>query len=286
MKLLIIGTGLMGTAFKRVCPEATVLDQTQLDITQPSTFAEIVDPIAPDMIINCAAYTNVDKAETEVETINLINGTAVGYLAKYAAERHCILVHFSTDYVFSGEGNTPYLEDETPAPMNAYGHSKWLGEVALAKHGRNTYMFRIQWIYGQNGGNFVEAIKKKASETGHLDVVNDQWGSPTWSQDLAEKIAFFLRLTPGNTEPRPPYGIYHVTAEGHTNWHDFAQEILAQTGIPATLTAIPSEAMPRPAKRPKNGRLNCQKFAKYAPLPLHWADALKTYLHAVAGTQQ
>lgn len=268
----------MGTSFKTLCPDAVILGEQDLDITQPEKFPSIIDPIAPDMIINCAAYTNVDKAETEPDKTNLINGTAVGYLAAYAASREIILVHFSTDYVFDGQGTHPYVEDDTPAPINAYGHSKWLGEVALATHGKNTYLFRIQWIYGKNGGNFVEAIRKKATETGHLDVVNDQWGSPTWSLDLAQKIGNFLQLSAEKTAQRPPYGIYHVAATGQTNWYEFAREILAQTGITASLSAISSQAMPRPAKRPTNGRLNCEKFAKYAPLPMPWQEGLRHYL--------
>lgn len=286
MKLLIIGTGLMGTSFKTLYPEATILGEQDLDITQPERFPAVIDPIAPDMIINCAAYTHVDKAETEPDKTNLINGTAVGYLAAYAASRDIILVHFSTDYIFDGQGSHPYVEDDVPSPINAYGYSKWLGEVALAKHGKNTYMFRIQWIYGKNGGNFVEAIRKKATETGHLDVVNDQWGSPTWSLDLAQKIGYFLQLSATKTTERPPFGIYHVAATGHTNWHDFAREILVQTGIGASLSAISSEAMPRPAKRPTNGRLNCAKFAQYAALPLPWQDGLRHYLRSLAQDSQ
>ena len=283
MKFLIIGTGLMGTAFKTMYADATILGRQDIDITQPQRFPAIIDPIAPDMILNCAAYTQVDKAETEPDTANLINGTAVGYLAAYAASRNIVLVHFSTDYVFDGQGTRPYVEDDTPAPINAYGYSKWLGETALATHGKNTYMFRIQWIYGKNGGNFVEAIRKKATETGHLDVVNDQWGSPTWSLDLAQKIGQFLQLSTTKTAQRPPFGIYHVSATGHTNWHDFAREILAQTGIPASISAIDSQAMPRPAKRPTNGRLNCTKFAQYAALPMPWQEGLAHYLsHRVA----
>jgi dTDP-4-dehydrorhamnose reductase len=282
MKVLIIGTGLMGTAFKTAYPAATIVTRSELDITDIQKITTVLDSVAPDIIINCAAYTAVDQAETDQETANLTNGTAVRYLAQYAAKKHCTLVHFSTDYVFDGSGEKPYLETDKPSPINAYGHSKWLGEIAASEH-EKTFIFRIQWIYGENGNNFVEAIKKKARLTGHLDVVNDQWGSPTWSQDLAEKIVIFLRLTPNNTMPLPPYGIYHVAAQGHTNWHDFAQEILQQTGIAATLTAIPSGDMPRPAKRPQNGRLNCSKFAQHAPLPLAWTDALAHYLHT-AGT--
>lgn len=283
MNCLIIGTGLMGTAFKTLYPEATVLGRNDLDITQSDKISRIVDPIAPDIILNCAAYTQVDLAEKEPEKANLINGAAVGYLARYAASRDIVLVHFSTDYVFDGTGEQPYTEDHIPAPINAYGHSKWLGEVALAEHGRNTYLFRIQWIYGKNGGNFVEAIRKKALETGHLDVVNDQWGSPTWSLNLAEKIGHFLQLSATKNTPRPPYGTYHVAAQGHTNWHDFASEILAQTQITATLTAIASQATLRPAKRPLNGRLNCSKFAQYAALPLPWQEGLRDYLSTTTG---
>jgi dTDP-4-dehydrorhamnose reductase len=284
MKVLIIGTGLMGTAFKSAYPEAILCGRKDLDITQENAIAHVIDPIAPDIMINCAAYTNVDKAESEQSIANQINGTAVGYLAKYAAKNDITLIHFSTDYVFDGQGKEPYSENTTPSPINAYGYSKWLGEQALAKYGQSTYLFRIQWIYGKNGNNFIKAITKKATETGNLAVVNDQWGSPTWNQDLAEKILFFLRITPGSPKEKPPYGIYHVASQGHTNWHDFAAEILSQTQIPSTLTAVTSDEMPRPAKRPPNGRLNCEKFARHAPLPLPWTTALSRYLHET-GTQ-
>lgn len=281
MSIVIIGSGLMGTAFKRRLPKAHLLGRDVLDISLPDTFDRVFDVLSPSLIINCAAYTKVDQAESEPDLANHINGTAVGHLATYAAKHALPLVHFSTDYVFNGSKQTPYTEEDAPSPCNAYGHSKWLGENALQRYCSHFFLFRIQWIYGKNGNNFVEAIRKKALATGHVDVVNDQWGSPTWSEDLAEKIIEFLQLVPSDMQlspPRPPFGLYHVAATGYTTWYDFAQEILTQTHSQATLSAISSSAMVRPAKRPLNGKLDCAKFAKHTALPRSWQEGLRGYL--------
>lgn len=222
--------------------------------------------------INCAAYTAVDKAESEGELADTINGIAVGNLASLCQKHAVRLIHFSTDYVFNGLGDRPYLETDICDPTNRYGVSKRAGELAYLENGVGGYLFRVQWLFGRHGMNFISRISELAKERGALSVVGDQWGSPTWTVEIARAVLAMITH-------QPPEGLYHFASQGYTSWFDFAQYFLKLQTIACTLTSISTEAYPTPAKRPLNSRLNCRKFLDLGIFaPLSWEDSVKNYL--------
>ncbi len=226
----------------------------------------------PDFIVNCAAYTHVDLCETHREIAFEVNGKAVEHLARFAYRHHVPLVHFSTDYVFNGQKESPYLETDTCDPINAYGESKLAGEVAIQKYCEKFYLFRIQWLYGHHGTHFIKTISNKAQNTPHLNIVNDQWGSPTWTVEIATSVLSVL-------ETRPEYGLYHLASEGYTHWCEYADYFLKFQNIACKLAGVPSSAYPTPAKRPLNSRLDIGKFAKTGCIkPSTWKEGIAKFL--------
>jgi dTDP-4-dehydrorhamnose reductase len=269
--VIILGsTGLLGTDMVAVCHSqqipTLIPSSTQVDITNPtSLIGYIAQHPTAKIIINCAAYTAVDLCETHREKATLINTAGPQNLANACKAHDRILVHFSTDYVFDGTKTTPYLETDTPNPINMYGQSKLAGELAIQSTINTHYIFRLQWLYGANGPNFVTAILNKAKTNSELRVVNDQWGSPSWTYDIANCAL--------NALYHPiPFGLYHLANSGYTTWYQFASKILQNH---TTIThPVASSDYPTLAKRPKNSQLDTHKFCKYAPrTPLHWEDA-------------
>ncbi len=262
---IIIGAnGMLGKDLQKVFPDAICLDIDTLDITNKSQVDEMFIKYNPERIINVAAYTNVDGCETNYEIAEQVNGIAVEYLAGNCEKNNCTLVHISTDYVFDGEKETGYDEDDKVSPLSAYGKTKALGEKNLITCSKY-YLIRTAWLYGKNGPNFVETITKLAKEKPELKVVNDQTGSPTFTKDLAEAIKQLIGK---------PFGIYHLTNNGQCTWYEFTKEILKLQSIETPITPCTTEEFPRPAKRPKFSVLNNNKTT---PLR-HWKDALKEYL--------
>jgi len=245
--IVVIGkSGQVASALQAVYPTAKFLARDSLDLTNPD-FTKLGKP---EIVINAAAYTGVDKAETEQELCNQINHLAVAALAKYCAENNITLVHYSTDYVFDGTGNQPFTEENTAnlQPINTYGKSKLAAEKAIAQSECKYYILRTSWVYSHTGNNFVKTMLRLADKP-ELKVVNDQIGCPTYAPDIAANTK---KLIDANL----PIGIYHFTGEEQISWFDFAKMIIPQTNI----ISIPSSEYPLPAKRPLNSRLSVAKI--------------------------
>lgn len=285
MKIILLGaSGQLGHEwqyfFSRKTKGQVILlpyTSTQLDITN---FGELDNEIAeqqPDIIINCAAYTDVDKAEKEKKKAKLINTDAVGHLAE-ECEKHSIkLVHYSTDYIFPGRERDRekfpdgYPEDHPADPINKYGLTKWEGEEAIRESGCRHLIIRTTWLCGRYGNNFVKTMLKYGRERGELQVVDDQWGSPGFADEVVENN---FKLIEEEAE-----GTYHLTSKGLTNWADFAKTIFDYSGIEVSVKSIPSEAYPTEAERPKFSKLNTSKAEKVAGVTItNWQDGLKRLL--------
>lgn len=259
IKTLIIGAnGMLGTDLCKVFPDAIKLTHQNLDITNREQVIEYILKIKPDVVINAAAYTNVDGCEDNQELAFQVNGYGPGYIAESCVKAGAILVHFSTDYVFDGS-KKKYIESDITNPINVYGHSKLLGEKKIIENMDDYRIIRISWLFGIHGKNFVEIILKLSKEVNCVKVVNDQFGKPTYTMDLVSKIKEIIELEPG---------IYHVTNDGVCSWYDFASFIIDN------VTPCTSEEFSRKAKRPKYSAL---VSTKTEPMR-HWKEALKDYL--------
>ena len=270
MKILLTGcAGQLGRELKRSLAclgDVVACDRRQLDLADPDALRTAVRAIAPDAIVNAAAYTAVDKAESETALAQAVNATAPGILAEEARRLGARLVHYSTDYVFDGRKPGPYTESDSPAPLSAYGHSKLEGERAIAAAGVRHQVFRTCWVYGLHGANFMKTmlrLGRRSIESGdELRVVGDQVGVPTWTRHLADATALVL------ARKDAPDGLYHLASGGETNWHEYAQAIFATAieagvldGMPK-LRRIASADYPLPAPRPANSRLDCTRVRR------------------------
>lgn len=241
-----------------------VLGSDQLDLAHPERIAEQVRAIAPDLIINAAAHTAVDQAESEPELAFAINATAPGIFAEEAARLGVPLIHYSTDYVFDGSKTGPYTEDDAPNPLGVYGRSKLAGEQAIAAVGGQHLILRTSWVYSTHGRNFLLTMQRLLQEKPELRIVADQIGAPTWAGTIADSTRQLIeRWQAGQAGA---WGIYHLTAQGETSWFGFAQAIgeqLKAQGKPcANLLPIPSSEYPTPARRPLNSRLDCSRLQR------------------------
>ncbi len=233
------------------------------DFSNPEGIANTVRRIKPDVIVNAAAHTAVDKAESEQEFAQLLNTTSVASIAREAAKINAWVVHYSTDYVFPGDGETPWLETDIAAPLNVYGKTKLAGEQAIQQLCAKHLIFRTSWVYAGKGNNFAKTMLKLAKDRQALAIINDQFGAPTGAELLADCTAHAIRVAQGKPEVA---GLYHLVAGGTTTWYDYAQLIFDEArraGIPLALTevnAVSTASFPTPAKRPHNSRLNTDKF--------------------------
>ncbi|MBR5621486.1 dTDP-4-dehydrorhamnose reductase [Candidatus Saccharibacteria bacterium] len=253
-----------------------------LDITDLAAVKALVNETKPDLIINCAAYTNVDGAEQAGELAEKVNALGPENLAKAATDTGAILVHISTDYVFGGAKpiDEVYLEDDEKNPQSVYGKTKSEGEDAIKLQMSNSgryYIFRTAWLYGKGGRNFVQTMIDLGRNKDEISVVGDQWGSPTSTGSLADMIYRVIE------NGRAPYGIYHATNDGFTNWADFAKEIFKLAGIKCKVNGISSEEYKKTvdgkaAPRPKNSMLNKDKILRYIIEIPTWQEALEQYL--------
>lgn len=256
------------------------LDHGALDLTKPDRIASVVRETKPNIIVNAAAYTAVDRAESEPESAFAVNAKAPGILAEEAKRLNALLVHYSTDYVFDGKKNTPYTEDDAPNPLNVYGRTKLEGERAIGESGAQHLIFRTSWVYGMRGQNFLLTMLRLGRERDELRIVNDQIGAPTWCRDLAQSTAKVLsELGAKGTEHRKNVrATYHMTAGGKTSWYGFAERIfLLDTGHKVRrLVPIPSSEYPLPAKRPGNSVLSNTAFARDWGFSLpDWDESLR-----------
>lgn len=259
IKTLILGAnGMLGTDLCEVFPDAVKMTHKELDITSENEVLSVLEKIRPEVVINAAAYTDVDGCEDNQELAFAVNGKAPGYLAKGCAAVGAVLVHFSTDYVFDGS-KEEYLESDPTNPLNVYGHSKLLGEKNIIENLENYRIIRTSWLFGLHGKNFVETMLRLSREIETVKVVNDQFGKPTFTGDLARKVPEIISLSPG---------IYHITNEGVCSWYEFAKAIIENV-VPCS-----TEEFPRKAKRPKHSVLVNSKTTPMRP----WKEALKNYL--------
>ncbi|MEB3175885.1 MAG: dTDP-4-dehydrorhamnose reductase [Cyanobacteriota bacterium] len=281
-KLLLLGAqGQVGQELQRTLAplgEVVALDRAQLDLTREGDLRELLHSQAPAVVVNAAAYTAVDRAEQEPELAGAVNARVPQILAEESQTLGAYLIHISTDYVFDGQKNAPYLETDPTAPLGVYGESKLAGERAILKTGAEALILRTAWVYGVYGqGNFVKTMLRLGKERRQLKVVVDQVGSPTWARDIASALA---RLIPQRTT-----GIYHFTNSGAASWYDFATAIFAEArALGAVLEVgevlpIPTSAYPTPARRPAYSVLSWEKTAAaLGAYPPHWRESLRQML--------
>ena len=268
-KVLVTGAkGMLGRDF---CPmledagyEVIETDIDNLDITNEIQTIKVISETNPDYVIHCAAYTNVDKAEEDLKTAELINSKGTENIAKACNKSGACLIYISTDYVFDGTKNTPYMPDDKTNPINNYGLTKLNGEKAVQNNCEKHYITRTSWLYGHHGKNFVETMLS-LSDKPELKVVDDQVGCPTWTVDLSDAIINII-------EEDLPYGIYHTCGGGNTSWYGFAKEIFAVANKNVNLKPCTTDEFPRPANRPKYSIMDNSNLLR------DWKLALKEYI--------
>lgn len=292
MKILLLGkNGQLGWELQRsIAPLGELIalghDDKDLcsDLTNLEGLAQTIRTTTPSVIVNAAAYTAVDKAETDRDAAHIINAQAPAVLAEEAKKCGALLVHYSTDYVFNGSGEKPWNETDTPAPLNVYGTTKLEGEKAIQASGCRHLIFRTSWVYAARGKNFVKTILRLAAERDRLTVINDQTGAPTGADLLADVTAHALRTAINKPETE---GLYHLAAKGEASWYDFARFIvdsarkanLSLKIAPNGITPIQSSDYPTPAPRPHNSRLNTAKLEQTFSLRLpNWQDGVQRML--------
>ena len=282
MKILVTGAnGMLAKEVKEKFGkenEIIATDVAELDITNEKAVMDYIMNLKPEYIINCAAFTAVDKAEENYELADKINGDGPANLAKAAKSAGAKLVHISTDYVFGGklDVSKDYKEDDPKAPVTAYGKTKLRGEEGIEKNMEEYYIFRTAWLYGVGGNNFVKTMTKLGSTRDEINVVSDQHGSPTYAKDLTEIIYQAINK-------KIPYGIYNATNEGYTTWYEFTKEILAEQGIECKVNPVTTEEYIEmmkitQAKRPFNSQMSKAKLEECGIKIPDWKDGLKRYL--------
>ena len=265
--------------------EVLACERSRLDLSDPASIIAAVREFNPAIIVNAAAYTAVDRAETESALAMAVNGAAPALLAEEARRLDALLVHYSTDYVFDGSKPEAYTEDDTPGPLSEYGRSKLAGDRAVQASGAKHLILRTSWIYGATGKNFLVTIRRLAAERAELRVVNDQFGAPTWARDIATATrAILARAAQGGA----PSGIYNLSAQGRASWYEFAAAILENTRASAgraspQLVPIPTSEYPTPAVRPRNSVLSPAKLRRTFGVELpHWRTSLTACLGSAA----
>lgn len=276
MKWLITGAaGMVGSDLRDALSlrgeDVVALSKSDLDITDSRCVQAAVAEAHPDVIVNCAAYTRVDDAESNERIANAINGSAVELLARSANDFHALLVQLSTDFVFDGAKQSPYEINDRTSPLSTYGRSKLLGEIA-ATHAKRHIVLRTSWLFGKHGNNFVEAIRRQLGKAVNpLRVVNDQRGRPTYTPHLADAI---IRVVNGGAN-----GVVHYADETDCTWYDFASAIVEELGAAVTVKPVTTDEFPRPAKRPAYSVLSTERYERITGVrPESWRDGLREYL--------
>jgi len=286
-RILLLGNrGQVGWELQRTLAplgEVHGLDYPEIDLANAEVLEDLVQGCQPQLIVNAAAYTAVDKAENEPERARRINAEAPARLAELACKLGAWLVHYSTDYVYDGNKQTPYVEEDPPAPLNVYGQTKLEGDQSIQASGCAHLIFRLCWVYGTRGQNFLRTILRLAREQETLRVVSDQIGSPTWSRWIAEATALVVQQVLAQPDPTRFSGLYHLRAAGHTSWHGFASRIVEW--MPAAerkcreVVAIRTEEYPTPARRPRWSVMSCEKLWRTFRVALpDWETGLRQAL--------
>lgn len=281
--ILITGAnGQLGSEIRKISgqyPELTFsfTDVAELDITNTEKVADFLSEFKPEFLVNCAAYTAVDKAETDESTATLLNATAVEILAEQSAKTGCKMIHISTDYVFNGNGPRPYKEDNLVDPQSAYGRTKLDGEILCQQNNPESLIIRTSWLYSAFGNNFVKTMLRLGNERTELGIVADQIGSPTNAADLASAILTIISSVVNQTKSFVT-GIYHYSNEGVASWYDFTKAIFEIAEINCFVKPISSEDYPSPVQRPAYSVMDKSKIKTTFGLQIpHWRDSLKTY---------
>ena len=279
MKILLTGkNGQVGWELARsLAPLGDVVahDRASLDLADADALCSLIRDAKPAIIVNAAAYTAVDKAESELDVAFAVNAQAPRVLAEEARKLGALLVHYSTDYVFDGTKPDPYLETDATNPVSVYGRSKLEGELAIRASGCRYLIFRTSWVFGPRSGNFLLTMLRLAGERNELKIVNDQFGAPTSSGMIADATAHALRVDGAE-------GLFHLTASGRTSWSDFAKEIFKAAGLNTLVTPITSTQYPTAAHRPLNSSLDCAKLSKaFGFTPPPWQQGLLACLRSL-----
>ena len=254
--------------------EAIGVDIQEMDITDEASVNSVIGEAAPDAVIHCAAYTAVDAAEDNIEICRKVNADGTQNIANMCKKLDIPMIYISTDYVFDGQGERPWLPDDERAPLKVYGQTKYEGEIAVQNTLDKYFIVRIAWVFGVNGKNFIKTMLNLGKTREHLTVVNDQFGSPTYTYDLARLLVDMIQTD--------KYGIYHATNEGICTWYEFACEIFKQAGLNVSVAPVTADQYPAKAKRPSNSRMSKDKLEEngFEKLPT-WQDALKRYLKEI-----
>lgn len=281
--ILVFGkTGQVAIELQRLQPDALCLGREQADLSDPAACAAAIYDHAPEMVINAAAYTAVDRAEEEEVLATVINGDAPRAMAQACAALGVPLVHISTDYVFDGSGDTPFVPGHPSAPLGAYGRSKLVGEDAVRALCDRYAILRTSWVFSAHGNNFVKTMLRLGAERDDLRVVSDQIGGPTPARAVAEAcltLAQQLRAAPEKS------GIYHLSGAPDTSWANFAREIMVQAGLDCLIKEILTSAYPTPSHRPLNSRLDCSSLPAFGLSRPSWRAGLQDVLHELKGTK-
>lgn len=287
MILVLGGGGQLAREIERLAnvtgKALAVLSREAVDIGDRRAVDEALRRIGPSLVVNAAAYTNVDKAESEPAQAHLVNAAGAGHVAAACSERDIPLIHISTDYVFDGSKSAAYVEEDDVNPIGVYGSSKLAGEQLVRQNARQHIILRTSWLYGEFGRNFLKTILRLAAERDEIRVVADQKGCPTCTRDLASAI---LHIAPRLSSPDAPWGTYHFAGEGITTWFDFAYHIVAEqsgwTNRKTRVTAIRTEEFPTAARRPANSALNCQQFRRqFDYQPRRWQSDVTDVVNSI-----
>lgn len=283
MKILVTGkNGQLGSEIHALSTNFPLIEflftgSKELDITDKNAIQQLVNEFKPDIVINCAAYTAVDKAEDEIEEADAVNHLAVKNLAEICKSATIRLIHISTDYVFNGQANRPYKETDPTDPINEYGRSKLKGEQAIINTGVQATIIRTSWVYSSFGNNFVKTMIRLGQEKDEINVVADQFGSPTNAKDLAVAC---LQIASSPEKWEDGSSIFHYSNDGEISWYDFAKEIMVVNGLKCKVSPISTDEYPTKAKRPRYTVLlksNIKEIFNFESP--NWCDSLKNYLH-------
>lgn len=279
--ILVFGqTGQVATEMQRIHPDALYLGRAQADLSDPEACAAVIHTHTPDAVINAAAYTAVDRAETEEALATRVNGDAPAAMAMACAALGIPMVHISTDYVFDGAGAAPFAPGHPTAPLGAYGRSKLIGEDGVRAAGGRHAILRTSWVFSAYGNNFVKTMLRLGAERDSLTVVVDQIGGPTPANAIAQACLTIAEQL--QTDPEKS-GTYHFSGAPETSWAGFAREIMAQAGLDCRITDIPSADYPTPARRPLNSRLDCTDLRKFNLSQPDWRKSLEDILSELKG---
>lgn len=279
MKVLVTGVnGQLGydvvKELEKKGHQAVGVDRKEMDLTSTQQIKECIENVNPEAIIHCAAYTAVDKAEEEEELCRRVNAIATKEIAENAKVLDVPMIYISTDYVFDGTKDGEYTEEDIPNPINVYGKTKYEGEVYVQELLNKYYIVRISWVFGKNGNNFIDTMLRLSKDREHLNVINDQVGSPTYTKDLSTLLVDMIESD--------KYGIYHATNEGYCTWYEFANEIFNVSNANIEVNPIVTSEYPTKAKRPMNSKMNKDKLSINGFIKLReWKDALKDYIETI-----